>query len=1029
MITKQRFLPVLWLVLLAVLSWMGGARGNPLVSQDLASETEWQLSVDGEPSRAIKVPFGGWNSDRQSPRISETTDVKDHVVYSRSIQIPAEAAGQVTKLVFGAVNYGADILLDGKLIATHVGPFTAFEVDVTDKVQAGKSYALQVKAYTLNHYNRKNRDLAALGKMKEALETGDITVPTGYIYLGGYTKLGHGIGRSVKLQVFPGVYVKDVFVRPSVSNQSLSYDLWIENRSAHSRKVSLKSSLASWNMDSWKYPSIGDLTVTVEAGQCRKITAGPIPWTLGAKSYWWPNVPFKEDYVAKLHYLNLSLNESGKPLDIWQQRFGFVEHAEGPYYYTVNGVRLNLPSDATAITQGSVYDGYAEAAAFKAPTGPGTGCAETWKRYMRLGIRANRSHQEPPTEYILSVADEVGFVLIPESAIRGSYLPQSHDPKEPGYASHLREMVEQCRNHPSVARYSLSNEMGAIPELIDYAAPYDATRPLVYESNGHNKSTRVETSKGHAYTIAHYCAWPRPARQIFGMGEYAWSTDGMADYATQGKDMRLNDVCYFSGWSWLNYWPNFLEGMNHATYAWKQNNHADRTDGVDGWGSPLVKYVQTALHPYLIMDQGIERIAPYTPDWPGVTPTIKPGSPFSRSIEIFNDGLFGNRLTFRWSAHWDSPIGDKIAEGNKDLQIEPGFHATEKIDFAAPAIGPAKERHLFLVMESIKEGKVVFREDRIHFRISAETPIANAEFLGEDATTGGTWKGKYGRDGYDLAGAQMELPGYANLSWQDEGVHTWQKGINDKRALQYFVNDGNLGFSRLAAKRGCRGIIQLTVDVGERYHQVALYFLDWENQDQSQKIVVRESGIEQTVKAYRNGKYLLFKVRGKVTFLIDSGGQSEISGVFFDPIDGESISEDKTRIDDRDRAIQYSGTWKMWEGNGGYMNTETYTSAPGAEASLTFTGTRVRWFGFKRWDMGQAEVYLDGQLKGTVDCYGVSLQRLILFQSEALSAGQHTITVRVKGEKNPASAGAQVIVDAFEYFNGQSIPHGPEAGG
>ena len=113
--TRQPSLPVIGIVLLAVLSWMGAAKGNPLVSLDLASETESKLSVDGGQSRAIKVPFWGWNSDRQSPRISETTDVKDHVVYSRSIQIPAEAEGQVTKLVFGAVNYGADILLDGRL--------------------------------------------------------------------------------------------------------------------------------------------------------------------------------------------------------------------------------------------------------------------------------------------------------------------------------------------------------------------------------------------------------------------------------------------------------------------------------------------------------------------------------------------------------------------------------------------------------------------------------------------------------------------------------------------------------------------------------------------------------------------------------------------------------------------------------------------------------------------------------------------------------------------------------------------------
>jgi beta-galactosidase/beta-glucuronidase len=556
------------------------ANAQPLKEVDLASETVWTLSIDGKPeTHPIKVPFGGWNSNRQSPQISEVTDVMDHVVYSRTIQIPEEAKGQVTKLVFGCVNYGAEVFLDGKLIGRHEGPFTSFEVDLTGRVEPLKSYRLEVKAYTLNHYNdSQNRELVAQGKMKmeDALRKGKISVPTGFVYINGLSSLGYGIGRFVKLQVLPTLYIKDLFVRPLVSGNSLSYDIWIENRGNAARTVTLKSSLDSWNKSAWPYPQIPDTVITVAAGQTLKASIGPVAWKLGPASYWWPNIPFREDYVATLHFLNVSLNESGKAIGQRSQRFGFVEHAEGPYYYTINGVRVNLPSDATAITQCGIYDGYAESPAFRPPTGPNTGCPETWKRFMRLGIRANRTHQEPPTEYMMEAADEAGFVIIPESAIRGSYLPASRNPKEPSYATHLEEMIVAARNHPSVARYSLSNEFGAPPEFIDFAAPHDSTRPLVYESKSHDVSTRVETVRGHAYTTAHYCTWPRPARKIFAMGEYAWSTDGLADYINQGRDMRLNDVCYFSGWSWLNYWPNFLEGHNHDTFAWKQNNHPDR---------------------------------------------------------------------------------------------------------------------------------------------------------------------------------------------------------------------------------------------------------------------------------------------------------------------------------------------------------------------------------------------------------------------------------------------------------------------
>jgi hypothetical protein len=58
-------------------------------------------------------------------------------------------------------------------------------------------------------------------------------------------------------------------------------------------------------------------------------------------------------------------------------------------------------------------------------------------------------------------------------------------------------------------------------------------------------------------------------------------------------------------------------------------------------------------------------------------------------------------------------------------------------------------------------------------------------------------------------------------------------------------------------------------------------------------------------------------------------------------------------------------------------------------------------------------------LKATVDLYNASmLTDQLLFESEALAAGPHTLKVRVKGTKNAASSGTEVIVDAFAATNG-----------
>ena len=99
-------------------AYAGAAENNPWVSyryapdalreMDLASDKDWTLSIDGGAPRPIKVTAGGWNSDQQEPRIPSAA-VKDCAVYERAITIPAEANGQVVKILFGGCNYGAEV--------------------------------------------------------------------------------------------------------------------------------------------------------------------------------------------------------------------------------------------------------------------------------------------------------------------------------------------------------------------------------------------------------------------------------------------------------------------------------------------------------------------------------------------------------------------------------------------------------------------------------------------------------------------------------------------------------------------------------------------------------------------------------------------------------------------------------------------------------------------------------------------------------------------------------------------------------
>lgn len=687
---------------------------------DLASDTAWTLSIDDDAPRSIKVPGGGYNSDRQEQPLIDQKSVKDHVIYRRQIIIPREADKQVIVLEFGAVNCGAEVYiadgLEEKLVTTHAGPMMPFIADLTHLVTPGKTYTLKVKSFPAWHYGNR--------------------VPRGFFYeeawknpiTGWASRNAAGITKYVHLVVYPEVRISDVFIRTSVSRFELACDVWVRNHSNVPRTVIIKGELDSWNGDKWKYPVLPETTVTIPSDSETKVRLIPVAWTLGPTSYWWPNKPFREDYRAKLHNLNLTLYEKRSILDRCTQRFGFVEWTEGPFYYKVNGVRINYISDGTPEPAMSEYDCYSVAPAFLPPTSPGTGCPETWRRYMRMGICANRIHQSTPTQYMMNAADEVGFMLIPETAIRcnqetwdDELIPQT-----------VKDLAQVCRSHPSTCRYSLMNETHPdwAGPLADAIATVDDTRPLVFEDNMQNKPGVIFGRQGtHAYCMLHYQPHPKPAQMICGIGECAWANagktgNGVEDFAIRALDGRCQDIAYYAGWDWINYWPNFLEDMDAKHHGWKQKEcwHEDRIDSIDGWKSPVMHWVQSCFHPFLVLDREFyETNGPFSKEWPKQVPNALPGDDIVRQLVMFNDVLAGDRLTVRWTAHWDSPVGTVAATGLiNDIPIKPGFHVGRTISFPAPAT-PVK-RLLFLVLESIRDGKQVFIDDQVRVVIDPTIP-------------------------------------------------------------------------------------------------------------------------------------------------------------------------------------------------------------------------------------------------------------------------------------------------------------------
>jgi hypothetical protein len=109
-------------------------------------------------------------------------------------------------------------------------------------------------------------------------------------------------------------------------------------------------------------------------------------------------------------------------------------------------------------------------------------------------------------------------------------------------------------------------------------------------------------------------------------------------------------------------------------------------------------------------------------------------------------------------------------------------------------------------------------------------------------------------------------------------------------------------------------------------------------------------------------------------------------------------------------------TYDNWRGatsasaNGGTYRTDGRANA---SASLAFTGTGVTWVTAAGPSAGMAGVTIDGVNEGTIDLYAPAMHWQTAESYSGLAPGSHTIVMTVLGTRNTASAGTQVVVDAF----------------
>ncbi len=213
---------------------------------------------------------------------------------------------------------------------------------------------------------------------------------------------------------------------------------------------------------------------------------------------------------------------------------------------------------------------------------------------------------------------------------------------------------------------------------------------------------------------------------------------------------------------------------------------------------------------------------------------------------------------------------------------------------------------------------------------------------------------------------------------------------------------------------------------------------DDENVKLSWNAVTAEEGSNVTYNVYRqveNGDVICIETGLATTTYTDTIADKTLGAMKYqvaavvDGIESEksavvTVTEPigASKIDNADERIAYVGEWGNWtqDKNVNYMDTIQYLNSPkgGETVTLTFKGTGIKVIGCTNKDRGKIEVFIDGKSQGVVDTYSANtVRQKEYFSKDDLTAGIHTIQLKVLNEKQAASSGTKIELDAFEILD------------
>jgi len=409
------------------------------------------FQADNWEKTPIRIP-SPWNVNSFADNKGQGGDFRTYPDYPKEwenikmgwlkkrVVVPESWNGKHIVLHFEAVAGDAQIWVNGKMAGNHSGIFLPFDIDVTNFIVPGKENEVYVGVRKASLFDKRG-------------PYGRRTYQAGSFW-GQHIA---GIWQDVYLEALPLVHITNVYIEPKVSAGKLEATVTVKNESNKSMDVSLAADAFQWlpgngqTVSDMANPSTklsSNSSLHLSALKLKIAAHGEAQLVLSAivkeqLKNWSPDDP-------NLYGLIVKAMVNGKPADNKYTRFGWREITFDGGKVLLNGKPIIMKGDSwhfLGIPQ--MTRRY----------------AVSWFKAMRdANLNAVRLHAEPYPSFYLDVADEMGILVLDETAVWASDGGPKLD--DPAFwldtKTHLSQLILRDRNHPAVFGWSISNEVWPI---------------------------------------------------------------------------------------------------------------------------------------------------------------------------------------------------------------------------------------------------------------------------------------------------------------------------------------------------------------------------------------------------------------------------------------------------------------------------------------------------------------------------------------------------------------------------------------